>query len=257
MSFWKSLRVLALLSVLAIIAIGQWQDRRRAADWERTLWVTVFPIVADAVNGPLAYVESLDASDFDNLGAFLAREGRRYGLDLRRPVQVQVAPPGDRPPPRIPEDGAFLATAWWSLKMRWYALRQGSGDGLAGADVKLFVIYHVPNGGTLLDRSVGVRNAMYGVVHAFGSRAYAGSNAVVIAHELLHVLGASDKYDPSTGLPSVPQGLADPSRRPLYPQPAAEIMAGRVALSPTTARIPGALEQCVIGPATAIEIGWR
>ena len=141
--------------------------------------------------------------------------------------------------------------------MRWYAFRQGDGDGLAGADVKLFVIYHVPNGGTLLDRSVGVRNAMYGVVHAFGSRPHEGSNAVVIAHELLHVLGASDKYDPATGLPSVPVGLADPQQQPLYPQPAAEIMAGRVALSPTTARIPRSLAQCIIGPATAIEIGWR
>lgn len=257
MSFWKSLRVLALLTVLAIIAVGQWQDRRRAADWDRPLWVTVYPVLADASGGPAAYVNALDRGDFDDLGAFLAREARRYGLALQRPLELQVAPPGTRAPPAIPADGEFLATAWWSLKMRWYAFRQGDGDGLAGADVKLFVIYHEPNGATLLDRSVGVRNAMYGVVHAFGSRAYAGSNKVVIMHELLHVLGASDKYDPGTGLPTVPEGLADPRQSPLYPQPAAEIMAGRIALSPNTARIPRALDQCTIGPVTAIEIGWQ
>jgi hypothetical protein len=79
---------------------------------------------------------------------------------------------------------------------------------------------------------------------------------VVIAHELLHVFGATDKYDPATNQPLVPQGLANPQARPLYPQRKAEIMGGRIALSPTEARMPSSLRASLVGPETAREIGW-
>jgi hypothetical protein len=35
-----------------------------------------------------------------------------------------------------------------------------------------------------------------------------------------------------------------------------ELMAGRVAVSPSDAEIPASLEQMLVGPATAREIGW-
>ena len=78
----------------------------------------------------------------------------------------------------------------------------------------------------------------------------------MIAHELLHTLGASDKYDLSNGLPIHPAGYADPDKRPRYPQDRAEIMGGRIPLSPGRAAIPRGLNQTVIGPVTASEIGW-
>ena len=34
-----------------------------------------------------------------------------------------------------------------------------------------------------------------------------GPNNVVIAHELLHTVGATDKYDPVTDAPRIPDGL--------------------------------------------------
>jgi hypothetical protein len=79
---------------------------------------------------------------------------------------------------------------------------------------------------------------------------------MVVTHELLHTLGASDKYDPGTGQPLAPQGLGDPDQSPLYPQRTGEIMAGRVATTSRTAAIPASLAEMTVGPATAREIGW-
>ena len=111
--------------------------------------------------------------------------------------------------------------------------------------------------GRILDRSLGMSNGMYSVINAFASAAMATRNNVVLAHELMHVFGATDKYDPRTGLPNFPDGYADPARQPLLPQVKAEIMGGRIPLSEAKARMPSSLAQCMVGPETAEEIGWR
>ena len=45
-----------------------------------------------------------------------------------------------------------------------------------------------------------------------------GRNSIVITHELLHTVGASDKYDLRTGSPLFPSGYGDRDQDPLYPQ---------------------------------------
>jgi len=82
------------------------------------------------------------------------------------------------------------------------------------------------------------------------------SNNVIIAHEVMHTVGASDKYDPKSGLPIYPAGYAEPKLQPRYPQSKAEIMGGRIPLSQKGAQIPRSLKQVVVGQQTAIEIGW-
>lgn len=77
----------------------------------------------------------------------------------------------------------------------------------------------------------------------------------VAAHELLHTLGATDKYD-AAGRARVPEGLADPERAPRFPQLAAEVMARNVPLSATQERPPESLDELAVGPTTAQEIGW-
>jgi hypothetical protein len=96
---------------------------------------------------------------------------------------------------------------------------------------------------------------MFGIVNAYTGRRYRGANNMIIAHELLHTLGASDKYELATGQPTVPDGLADPQKKPLYPQSHAEIMGGRIALAADDAVIPQSLGFAVVGPATAAEVG--
>ena len=77
----------------------------------------------------------------------------------------------------------------------------------------------------------------------------------VATHELFHTLGASDKYD-AAGRCLVPEGLAEPTLVPLYPQRFAEVMARDRPLSPSEEVVPASLDDLAVGPATAAEIGW-
>jgi hypothetical protein len=82
-------------------------------------------------------------------------------------------------------------------------------------------------------------------------------NDVVIAHELLHTVGATDKYDPANDAPRFPDGLGDPGQIPLYPQRYAELMAGRRMLTSERWEQVSSLDEVVVGAATAQEIHWR
>lgn len=256
MSFFKLLRILVLLLILVAVASNQFLGDARLASWDRTLWVTIIPIAADGQPVTRRYIDALDARQFEPVSAFLSREAGKRGLSLAAPVHFQLAPPLAVTPPPPPAKGGRMAIALWSLRMRWWAWRHGSADGLPDADVRLFMQYRAARDGVVLDHSLGMRKGRYGVVNAFASNGQAGKNRVVLVHELLHVLGASDKYDMRTGQPIAPDGLADPGRSPRYPQRAAEIMGGRIAESATRARMPSSLGQCVVGDLTAREIGW-
>ena len=78
---------------------------------------------------------------------------------------------------------------------------------------------------------------------------------MVIAHELLHTFGASDKYDLATLQPIYPAGYAEPALSPRLPQSKAEIMGGRTPVDELNAEIPASLADTVIGAETAQEIG--
>ena len=82
-------------------------------------------------------------------------------------------------------------------------------------------------------------------------------NNVVIAHELAHTVGATDKYNPANNQPVFPIGYAAPDREPRYPQRDAELMGGRVPRATTEAVMPKSLKQVRVGPATALELRWR
>lgn len=253
---FRYLRIAALLTILAIVAGNQFLTKNRFSSWDRSLWVTIYPVLAESDEGVRRYAESLDSAAFDEITSFFKRQAAIYGRDLQRPVVFQVARPLSQQPPAIPEKSSGIGVAIWSLKMRWWAWRHGREKGLAPADVKMFVRYQNTRPNLMLERSVGVQNGSYGIVNAVASRSMAARNRIVIAHELLHILGASDQYDPYTGQPLAPDGLANPAKIPLYPQRRAEIMAGRIAVSANNWRLPVNLSQCVIGSATAGEIGW-
>ena len=256
MSFFRLLRITALLSVLVIVAGSQWLTNSRISSWDKPIWMTIYPVVADDDLAMLPYMESLGADSFRDISAFLARQGGAYGMALQTPLKLQIAPPLYQLPPAVPTNGERLAIAIWSLKMRWWSWRRDREDDLPSADIQMFVLYRKPEGRQFPERSVGMQKGMYGIVNAYASRAMASRNRVVIAHELLHVLGATDKYDLATGQPLKPEGLANPYLEPLYPQEKAEIMGGHIALSSNRAVMPRSLRSCVVGLKTAVEIGW-
>jgi len=77
----------------------------------------------------------------------------------------------------------------------------------------------------------------------------------VVAHELMHTLGASDKYD-ANGRTIVPDGLVEPDRTPLYPQRSAVVMARNRPVSASAEATPETLDELAVGSSTAKELGW-
>jgi hypothetical protein len=251
---WKWLRISLLLMILAGVGFNALMDRRATVNWRSPLWVGVFPVAGDASAQTASYIAGLTTQDFEPIAQFMQREARaRQGP--AEPVRVLLYPgPFKAPPARSASDSA-LTNAVWSLRLRWYAWRRMHELDTVAPRIRLFVIYHDPARAVKVPHSVGLQKGLLGVVHAFASRSEQGGNQIVIAHEMLHTLGATDKYGPDN-LPSYPTGYADPQQRPLLPQSRAEIMAGRRAITSTHAEMPASLAEVAVGDVTAREIRW-
>jgi hypothetical protein len=242
--------------VLLFVAVGQYLASRRATDWDDSLWVDVYPVNGSNSEQAQLFIDTLKSDSFTAVERFFENQSKAYGLDLERPFRIRLAAQLEGELPPVPDDGGLLSTVIWSLKMRWFVTRLHWASDSPTPDITLFAIYHDGEAGVALDRSTALRKGMIAVANLFGSRSSRGSNQMIIAHELLHTLGATDKYDLATSLPYYPIGFAEPDREPLYPQSHAELMAGRIPIGPDQASVPVSLDRVVIGSATALEIGW-
>lgn len=252
---FRYLRITILLTLLVVVAAGTWLTKLRTTDWDAPLWVAVYPLNGDGSAVSAAYIRKLDEHVFRTLEDFFADEAESYGLPLKRPVTVKLAHAIDELPPAPPAPDNTLAVMAWSLKMRFWAWRVDDYSG-PSPNIRIFAVYHDPARHERLSHSLGLEKGLIGVVNAFASAAMAESNNVIIAHELLHTVGASDKYG-ADELPLHPAGYAEPDKRPLFPQTYAEIMGGRIPVDEHTAVIPRSLHKVVIGEQTAREINWQ
>jgi hypothetical protein len=253
---FKRLRIAILLFILFVVAFNELLAGWRSRNWDDPLHVGIWLVNGDGSAATGRYLDTLDSSAFADIEQFFADEARTYGVELDRPFRIRLAGELDEAPPAAPGQGGWLDVLVWSLRMRWFVTGlHFSYDGLT-PDVTLFAIYREGGDGVALDRSTALRKGMIAVANVYAIPAMHGSNQLVMAHEMLHTLGAADKYDFATGLPLYPAGFADPDRSPLYPQEKAELMAGRVALGPSEAATAHSLAFATIGPATAYEIGW-
>lgn len=253
--FLKNVRVTILLYVLLLVALYSWVSHARVTDWNTPLYVGVYTINGDNSEASDNYLTSLSERDFQDTADFVAREARRYGHTLAEPIRIEMGEPLAINPPAPPDTANMLRVAVWSLYLRYWSWRYGSGVEPA-PDIKIFVRYFDPATHERLPHSIGLEKGHVGIVNAFAQRTMAGSNNVVLAHELLHTLGASDKYDLESGLPRHPEGYAEPHSVPLFPQRRAEIMGGRTPLSQKHAETPRSLDSVIVGTTTAAEIGW-
>jgi hypothetical protein len=253
---WRTVRIAILLLVLIWAAGHTWLERITSTAWKEPLWVGIFPVNADGTQAAQSYIADLDEREFADIEDFITREAHRYGKTLTEPVHIVLYPEVKQAPPQLERDAGMLGTVLWSLRLRWFAWRSVDFGGRPPPRVRLLVLYHDPRNLQTVPDSHGMQKGLIGVVHTFALRSMAASNSIVITHELLHTLGATDKYDLARGDPLFPSGFADPDRKPLYPQEKAEIMAGRRALSDHEAQMPATLNAVVVGPATASEIRW-
>lgn len=253
---WRKFRIAVLLLILLFVALNTYFDRVYSTDWDNSLRVAVFPINGDGSDEAERYLQALRSDDFLALETFFETEAKRYGITLPRPIRFTAAAEIRELPPIIQPGSGPLSIVWWSLRTRYWAWHVPENPRGASPDIKLFVLYHDPQHASSLPHSIGLQKGLFGIVNVFADRRMAGSNDTIIAHELLHTLGATDKYNLADNQPRLPDGYAEPDREPLYPQAFAELMGGRIPITADQADIPESLHQVLVGPATAAEIGW-
>jgi len=246
-----------LLYILILVAVSHWLTTQRTTSWERPLSVAVYPINGDGSERSARYIKSLEWDSFKVIDEFMAEEAKHYGMQIEEPVHIVLAGAIEDQPPMPPDGGNVLQIMLWSLQLRYWSWSLDRGADNTSSDIEIYVRYFDPDTSPRLDHSLGLQKGLIGVVNAFADPQQAGSNKVIIAHELLHTLGASDKYDPATGQPVYPSGYAEPQANPQLPQRLAELMGGRIPISATESRIPRSLEQVLIGIATGQEIRWQ
>jgi hypothetical protein len=251
-------RVGVLLLLLAGVLLYAWNDvtrRRERTDWRRTVVVglvlvrlgDVDPRALDEMRARVPVLESR-----------LAEERARYGGDgtppfafvLRGPVEVTEAPPALR------SSGIGALAEHTYATWRWVSdvdARGGLDD--RGLDARIYLVVRPGRAGTNTVEGGSQQGGRVGVVEVDLAEGMADFALFVAVHELMHTLGATDKYD-ERGHPLVPAGLAEPDLEPRYPQRYAEIMARHRATGPDTDAPPDGLGELLVGDATAREIGW-
>lgn len=250
----KNFRILILLIILFGVAGGEYLSRTRSTDWNDKLWVVIYPINADGSSKTNSYIHNLSVEDFKPIESFIKREAKRYKLASTEPISVYLSKPLNTQPPMPPRDSNVFSIMLWSLKLRYWAWANDNFK--TPKDIQIFVRYFDPEKTTRVAHSLGLQKGMLGIVNAFSSKKQNAQNNVIIAHEMLHTLGASDKYNLSNNQPIYPIGYAEPERNPLLPQQRAEIMGGRIPISETESKIPKGLKYVLVGNETALEIRW-
>jgi len=253
---FRNLRVLLLTVLLLVVAITAQEQRLASTDWIEPLDVIIYPINGDGDAKTAAYIEQLTLRSFVAIDDFMARQGKRYQLMLERPTKIRLGHQINERPPISPEPGSSpIKTIIWGLTLRYWAWQITPDSESAFDSVQLFVIYQQGEDGQPLRHSLGMQKGLLSVINAYARPSQNKQNNIVIAHELLHTVGALDKYD-QYGNPIYPQGFAKPNKKPRYPQHRAEIMAGRLAIEPGESKMASSLQACLIGEETAREIQW-
>jgi hypothetical protein len=251
---WKKIRIFILLVILAIVLIQSLQDKSDL-NWKNSFYVAVYPVNVEKNPQVEQYIQQLTTADFAESAEFINSEAKRYGIPLYRPINIVLGKPMNQLPPAPPVNGNILEVMLWSLKLRYFAWKHEQNFNVH-PQIQLYLLYFDPKLQPRLSHSTALQKGRVGRVNLFGNTEYNQQNLVILSHELLHTLGATDKYDFANNMPAFPDGYGNPQQQPLFPQAKAELMGGRLIINESKAVIPKHLAYTVIGEKTAREIGW-
>lgn len=249
---FKYVRVGLLLIILVAVGVSSYRTRTKSVEWQYTLPINIYPINGDNSAVSEEYIRQITRDDFVAIEEFIQREKANYGKTYNAGVEIRLRPALKEGPPAPPAEQSALKVMWWSLKFRWWAYRNAPISG-PGPQVRLFVQYFDPSK-SQVHHSTALQEGLIGRVNLFASKELSQTNNVVITHEMLHTLGATDKYDLASDYPDFPDGFAEPQRQPIVPQRYAEIMGGRIPVGSYEAIIPKHLGLVRLGKKTAEEI---
>jgi len=251
---FATIRVLVLLACLAIVGFVSAHQRVYTRNWNQTLETVIYPINGDGHLATERYIQALEDKDFSIINRWGEREAERYQLPLPTPFHVMLGEQIKTLPPAYPDKANSIDVLLWSLRFRFWAWRHTPDQGSL-TRIRMFVVYQTGEDSGPLQHSLGLQKGLMGLVFAYSLDKQTPQNNIVIAHELLHTVGAVDKYDISGG-PMMGVGYANPHRSPLYPQRNAEIMAGRIPTAPGRSYMAESLRSVIVNSYTASEINW-
>ncbi len=248
------------ITVLVLILLSVWntaiRQKHLIQDWDGTLSVMIMPIAADENPQTRSYIQQLSTEDYEGIIDFFNREGQRYNSDLKHKIVISVDTSIQSLPPQIPPtNSSRLAIIIWSLKLRWWAFNN-KPDNYHNNQIQLYTLYSRPHKNQLLPHSTGLEKGLIGIIHARAFNNQNKQNNIVIAHEMMHIFSAADKYNLTSGNVLFPSGYAEPEKTPRYPQRMAEIMAIRIPINKNRFILPRSLKDMRVGDVTAKEIGW-
>lgn len=250
---FRQFRILFLLSILIYVIADQAIAKHQSKSWRNTLHVVIYPINGDGSKKSQKTINALTETRFLAIQQFIKQQSQHYGVSIKQAIEIKLAPQMNKPPP-IPKLDAGIASAiLWSLKMRWWAWYENSYSG--AKDIRLFIEYYATETEES-QISVGLEKGRMALIKNSANEQLMQRNNVIIAHEMLHTLGATDKYDPVTLQPYFPEGYANPALGKEQKQTQCEIMAGRIPYTVDIVVVPNALKDCLVGETTAKEIGW-
>jgi len=253
---FKTIRIFILLIILGSVASTLWIQKNLGQDWSGTLDIRLIPVVADQKPQTQRFIDKLTVSDFDDIHIYLKKQGEHFGVDLQYGLNITLEEQTTNTPPVVPNaNSSRLEILLWSLRLKWWAWKNQLEDHHL-AQTRIYILYQSPEKNKPLAHSTGLQNGLIGLVNARASTSQQPLHQIVITHELLHIWGASDKYDTATGIPFFPDGYAAPNQTPLFPQRFTEIMARAKPVSQTKYDVATHLKQTLIGNKTALEIGW-
>jgi hypothetical protein len=252
-------RVSLLLTILVGVMLWAGTDyyqRRARTTWHRSVNVALVLVEREPINTSTIVLLTARAHELERR---LASEYRRYDgrdftpflFEVTGPVKVDQAPPQGHEQSLL---GLFPETY---ERWRWTRdIDARAGVERSAYDARIYLVMKPAQGGLAFVEGESEYEGRVGVAQADIDPEMIDFALFVAAHELMHTLGASDKYD-AEGRAVFPGGFAEPEKLPLYPQPGAEIMARNLPLAPRCERPPNTLDELFVGDATAREIGWR
>ena len=269
---WRQGVLLLVLLVVATWGFINYRADHHTFAWDQSVSVAVIALLDDHGEPQEAdwFIQrflSRSARPHQNLREveeWIQQEYTRYTGDERPMFEFFV-----RGPLRLKEDPPTLPSVDDSFYERWRGVKdfveyfkelaQRDELNLASPDITLFVYFYDVRDKARHELfqsfdSLATRRDRMGIVFFPMTRRFLGHTTAVVAHELCHPLGASDKYD---GNSVFPEGYAEPNREPRFPQPKAEIMAlGRPVSAAKDAPVRN-LNECVVGSVTAEEMNWQ
>jgi len=255
----RRLRLWVLVGLLAVTVSWAWYDirsRRARTEWQRPVEVSVALVQLGAVDPDALLALRARCRELE---ARLSHEYHRYGGQLPQPIRLTLFGPVavDRPPPADPDESLLSLAQHAYAQWRWtHAVDVGSNLPARRFDSRIYVLVRAPrDGGRSTVEGSSELGGRVGVARIELDASTVDLALFVVAHELFHTLGASDKYD-ANGRAAIPDGLVEPELVPLFPQRYAEVMTRNLVVARGSERPPESLAELGVGTLTARELGW-